>query len=154
MARGLQHHQAAQFAGLQAARASEHRASPRRSAIRCREAARYSPLNRQSKLTADTKREGRSPAGKKSVWVRQSSDRSIYMMGAVNSPGRYAFREGLSFLDILSAANGLKTSADLKNIRVSHRTQRGSRISKLGLALYFETGDDKLLLIVAPGNVI
>ena len=76
------------------------------------------------------------------------------MMSAVNSPGRYAFREGLSFLDILSAANGLKTSADLKNIRVSHRTQRGSRISKLGLALYFETGDDKLLPVVAPGDVI
>ncbi|MDD9916918.1 MAG: SLBB domain-containing protein, partial [Rhodospirillaceae bacterium] len=94
------------------------------------------------------------PAGNKSVWVRQSSDRSIYMMGAVNSPGRYAFREGLSFLDILSAADGPRTSADLKNIRVSHRTQRGSRISKLDLALYFETGDDKLLPIVAPGDVI
>ena len=42
----------------------------------------------------------------------------------------------------------------MKNIRVSHRTQRGSRINKLDLALYFETGDDKLLPIVAPGDVI
>ena len=60
MAQALQHHQAAQFAGLQAARATDHRASPRRSALRCREAAGYSPLNRQSKLTADTKRGGRA----------------------------------------------------------------------------------------------
>ena len=60
MAQALQHHQAAQFAELQAARASDHRASPRRSALRCREAAAYSPLNRKSKLTAGTKRGGRS----------------------------------------------------------------------------------------------
>ena len=60
MAQALQHHQAAQFAGLQAARASDHRASPRRSALRCREAAAYSPLNRKSKLTAGTKHRGRS----------------------------------------------------------------------------------------------
>ena len=42
----------------------------------------------------------------------------------------------------------------MKNIRVSHRTQRGNRISKLDLALYFETVDDKFPPIVAPGDVI
>ena len=60
MAQALQNYQAAQFAGLQAARTKDHRASPRRSALRCREAAGYSPHNKQSKLTAATKRGERS----------------------------------------------------------------------------------------------
>jgi hypothetical protein len=45
------------------ARTADHRASPRRYALRCREAAGYSPLNKQSKLTAGTKRGGRSRRG-------------------------------------------------------------------------------------------
>ena len=60
MAQALQNHQAAHFAGLQAARASDHRASPRRSALHCQEAAGYSPLNRQPKLTPGNKRAGSS----------------------------------------------------------------------------------------------
>jgi hypothetical protein len=55
MAQALQHHPAAQFAGLQAARTADRRTSPRRSALRCPGATGYSPLDRQSKLTAGTK---------------------------------------------------------------------------------------------------
>lgn len=90
----------------------------------------------------------------KSQWVRQSSDRSIYVMGAVGSPGRYAFNEYLNFLDILAAADGPSAGADIQNIRVSHRGAKGARISKTNLALYFETGDEAVLPMVLPGDVI
>lgn len=94
------------------------------------------------------------PADNKSQWVRQGTDRSIYVMGQVGAPGRYAFNENLSFLDILTAANGPNASADLRNIRVSHRGEPGARITRLDLARYFETGDERLLPRVLPGDVV
>lgn len=96
----------------------------------------------------------RSPSDMRSLWVRQASERSIYVMGSVGTPGRFAFNENLHFLDILSAADGPTTDADIQAIRVSHRGENGSRVSDVNMALYFETGDESLLPQVKPGDVI
>ena len=95
-----------------------------------------------------------SPNDTKGSWGRLTSDKSIYIMGQVGIPGRYAFNTGLNFLDILGAANGPTGAADIRNIRVSHRGRAGSAVSKLNLARYFETGDETMLPKVRPGDVI
>jgi protein involved in polysaccharide export with SLBB domain len=95
-----------------------------------------------------------SPTDSRSQWVQQSADRSIYLMGAVGKPGRYAFEERLSFLDILSAADGPTNAADILNIRITHRGEGRDRVSRVNLARYFETGDETLLPRVRPGDVI
>jgi protein involved in polysaccharide export with SLBB domain len=95
-----------------------------------------------------------SPTDSRSQWVQQSADRSIYVMGAVGKPGRYAFEERLSFLDILSAADGPTNAADILNIRITHRGEGRDRVSRVNLARYFETGDETLLPRVRPGDVI
>jgi len=94
------------------------------------------------------------PTDNKAKWLRQSAERSIYIMGQVNAPGRYAFDTSMGFLDILSAADGPSASADIHNIRVMHRSEKGARVSKLNLAMYFETGDESLLPEVVPGDTI
>jgi protein involved in polysaccharide export with SLBB domain len=94
------------------------------------------------------------PTDNKAKWLRQSAERSIYVLGQVNSPGRYAFDTSMGFLDILSAADGPSSGSDIHNIRVMHRNESGARISKLNLALYFETGDESLLPKVVPGDTI
>jgi protein involved in polysaccharide export with SLBB domain len=94
------------------------------------------------------------PVDNKAKWLRQSAERSIYILGQVNSPGRYAFDTSMAFIDILSAADGPSNGADIHNIRVMHRNETGARISKLNLALYFETGDESLLPKVVPGDTI
>lgn len=94
------------------------------------------------------------PADNKAQWIRQGADRSIYVMGQVGAPGRYAFNETMGFLDILGAANGPNGNADLRHIRISHRNRDGAQVSKLDLARYFETGDESLLPRVRPGDVI
>ncbi len=86
--------------------------------------------------------------------MRQAPERSIYVMGQVGSPGRYAFSTGLGFLDILTAANGPTSAADVRNIRIAHRGEKGSRVSRVNLNAYFATGDEKLLPKVKPGDVI
>jgi protein involved in polysaccharide export with SLBB domain len=90
----------------------------------------------------------------KAQWVRQASDKSIYIFGQVGAPGRYMFSNEMHFLDILSAADGPTDKADLRNIRINHRNNRTQAVSKLDLALYFETGDDSLLPDVQTGDTI
>ncbi len=94
------------------------------------------------------------PSDNKSQWVRQSSDASIYVFGQVNAPGRYRFTKDMHFLDILSAADGPTKDADIHNIRITHRDKSYSKVSKLNLSLYFETGDESLLPSVTTGDTI
>ncbi|WP_390904887.1 SLBB domain-containing protein [Vibrio rarus] len=94
------------------------------------------------------------PSDNKSQWVRQKSDASIYVFGQVNAPGRYRFTKEMHFLDILSAADGPTGEADIHNIRITHRDKSYSRVSKLNLSLYFETGDESLLPVVTTGDTI
>ena len=94
------------------------------------------------------------PSDNKSQWVRQSSEKSIYIFGQVGAPGRYMFTDAMHFLDILSAADGPTSIADIHNIRISHRNDKHARVSKLNLALYFETGDEGLLPQVRTGDTI
>ena len=96
----------------------------------------------------------RDPANNKSQWVRQASEKSIYVFGQVGAPGRYMFTNAMHFLDILAAADGPTGSADIHNIRVTHRDGDQAQVSKLNLALYFETGDEQLLPNVRTGDTV
>lgn len=87
-------------------------------------------------------------------WTRQAPENSIYLMGQIAVPGRYPFNDKLGFLDILTAANGPTPAADLRNIRVAKRGQRGAQVITVNLSRYFQTGDEKLLPRVRPGDVI
>ncbi len=95
-----------------------------------------------------------SPNDVRMQWTQLPVDRSIHVMGAVGRPGRYAFEPNLSFLDVISAADGPSNAADLFNIRVTHRGEGRDRVTKVNLAQFFETGDELLLPRVRPGDVI
>ncbi len=94
------------------------------------------------------------PSDNKAQWVRQSSEKSIYVLGQVVAPGRYMFTEEMHFLDILAAADGPNANGDIHNIRISHRNKKYAKVTKLNLALYFETGDENLLPEVTMGDTI
>lgn len=94
------------------------------------------------------------PSDNKAQWIRQTSDRSIYVFGQVGAPGRYRFTDQMTFLDILSAADGPTANADIHNIRISHHDGKHARVSKVDLALYFETGDLNLIPEVRIGDTI
>jgi protein involved in polysaccharide export with SLBB domain len=96
----------------------------------------------------------KDPNDNRSQWVRQSSDRSIYIFGQVGAPGRYAFNDELNFLDILSAAQGPTSNADLANVRITHRRDGETDVTPLNLHRYFQTGDESMLPIVRNEDVI
>lgn len=94
------------------------------------------------------------PSNNKAQWVRQSAEMSIYVFGQVGAPGRYKITPEMTFLDILSAADGPTGYADIHNIRVNHRNGSEVSVSKLDLGLYFETGDNELLPLIKAGDTI
>lgn len=94
------------------------------------------------------------PKDNKAQWIRQSPDQSIYIMGQVGTPGRYAFDPKYHFLDILAAADGPNDRADIRNIRITHRNSNTAKVTKLDLALYFETGDETFFSLIMPGDTI
>ena len=96
----------------------------------------------------------KDPTDNKSQWLAQSPDRSIYIMGAVGAPGRYAFNTTMGFLDILGAADGPTSKADLKRIRVSLRGKANADPIVVDLVRYMETGDESLLPRLEPGDMI
>lgn len=94
------------------------------------------------------------PNDNRSQWTKQAPEQSIYLFGQIATPGRYAFNDKLGFLDIITAANGPTPAADLRNIRVTKRGLKGSKVITVDLERYFRTGDEKLLPRVRTGDVI
>lgn len=94
------------------------------------------------------------PTDNKSRWVKQSSDSSIYVFGAVNAPGRYMMAHGMSLLDLLTAADSPSGNADLKRIVVNHRREGRARVTEVNLQQYLETGDESLLPSIKPGDTV
>lgn len=96
----------------------------------------------------------KDPTDNKAQWLRQDPSRSIYIMGAVGSPGRYAFDNQMGFLDLLSAADGPTKTADLRHIRVSARGGKVSEVRDVDFSRYMETGDESLLPRLKTGDVV
>jgi protein involved in polysaccharide export with SLBB domain len=94
------------------------------------------------------------PNDTKATWAKQAPRDAIYVMGMVGNPGRYGYVSDLNFLDVLSAANGPNVNADLHNIRISHRKEKGSRVTIVNLVRYLETGDERLIPKIKSGDVI
>ena len=88
------------------------------------------------------------------AYLRQPPDGSIFVMGAVGTPGRYAFGPDLTLLDLLAIVKGPSADADLGNISVIHRGAAGPEVAKLDLWLFFETGDRSLLPQLQPGDIV
>lgn len=96
----------------------------------------------------------KDPTDNKAQWLRQDPSRSIYIMGAVGAPGRYAFDNQMGFLDLLSAADGPIKTADLRHIRVSARGGKVSDVRTVDFSRYLETGDESLLPRLKTGDVV
>ena len=95
-----------------------------------------------------------SPTDNKAQWIRLPSEQAIYMMGAVNTPGRFAFNNRMNLLDLITAADGPSKDADLSKVRIVHRGEGAPRVSHVNLADYFETGDETLLPTVKTGDSV
>ena len=94
------------------------------------------------------------PSDNKSRYILQPPERSIYVLGAVGAPGRYAFEPGLSLLDVLSAAGGPLQNSDLRNLRLVKGRQKVAEARRIDMSLFIQTGDWSVLPQLAAGDSI
>ncbi|MBF0236258.1 MAG: SLBB domain-containing protein [SAR324 cluster bacterium] len=96
-------------------------------------------------------------------WVKQVPQTIINIMGEVKNPGRFEVEpENMNIIDLLAAANGPTGNADLKQIRIMHRSQISSLpnqkptmdVSVFDFEQFQKTGDLGMLPTLELGDTI
>ena len=95
-----------------------------------------------------------NPTSNTSTWLKLPRENAIYVMGALNNTGRFAFSNEMGLLDIITAAGGPRETADLSQIRIIHNNEGAPRVSKVDLLEYFKTGDNSLIPDIKVGDSI
>lgn len=88
------------------------------------------------------------------VTVAKYMSRSVFVTGSVAHPGRYGFERIPSIVEVLGAAGGAQTGADLANVQVV-RTENGTRRTlSADVAAAMREADTSRLPALRPGDTI
>jgi len=79
---------------------------------------------------------------------------NTYIWGQVTHPGLYTVPDDTDLLTLLSLAGGPREDAKLTKIRIVRPTVEGERIIWIDMKKYLETGDEKMIPILQPGDTV
>ena len=79
---------------------------------------------------------------------------NTYIWGQINKPGLYLVPDDTDLLTLLSLAGGPREDAKLSKIRIVRPTVNGERIIWINMKKYLETGDEKMIPVLQPGDTI
>lgn len=79
---------------------------------------------------------------------------NTYVWGQIAKPGLYIVPDDTDLLTLLSLAGGPREDAKLTKIRIVRPTIDGDRIIWINMKHYLETGDEKLIPIMQPGDTV
>lgn len=79
---------------------------------------------------------------------------NTYVWGQIAKPGLYSVPDDTDLLTLLSIAGGPKEDAKLTKIRIVRPTIDGERIIWINMKKYLETGDEKMIPIMQPGDTV
>ncbi|ADZ90012.1 SLBB domain-containing protein [Marinomonas mediterranea] len=82
------------------------------------------------------------------------SQRSVKIMGALNSPGHYRFSDDMNLLDALAQAGGPTNAADICEVRIVHEGCCNTTSLVFDLAAYLRSPEGALLPVIRPGDTI
>ncbi len=77
-----------------------------------------------------------------------------YVWGQIYKPGLYLVPDDTDLLTLLSLAGGPREDAKLSKIRIVRPTVNGERIIWINMKKYLETGDEKMIPIMQPGDIV
>lgn len=93
--------------------------------------------------------------GKERSWLNETKDKTVRVLGAVNTQGRYRFDRRMTILDLLAQAGGLTTSAESSNIVVVNaQCCDEPQIEKFDLLAFSESGDFNQLPVINAGDTV
>jgi protein involved in polysaccharide export with SLBB domain len=80
---------------------------------------------------------------------------AVNIWGFVQRPGQYMVPNNTDLISLLSFAGGPREGAKISNIRIVRaNAQTGTKVWKVNVRKYIETGDEKIIPVLKPGDTI
>jgi protein involved in polysaccharide export with SLBB domain len=89
-----------------------------------------------------------------SVTVAEQTSRSIYVLGRVISPGKYAYADAVNLFDLVREAGGFAEDALKTRVKVVHRQGEQERIEYADVEQALDDGSIDQLPLVRPGDTV
>ena len=77
-----------------------------------------------------------------------------YIWGQVRKPGLYIVPDNTDLLTLISSAGGPTENAKLSKVRIVRASAEGEKIIWVDLKKYVESGDEKLIPMLQPGDTV
>jgi protein involved in polysaccharide export with SLBB domain len=89
-----------------------------------------------------------------SVTVAEQKSRSIYVLGRVVSPGKYAYADAVNLFDLIREAGGFAEDALKTRVKVVHRQGEQERIEYADVEQALDDGSIDQLPVVRAGDTV
>ena len=79
----------------------------------------------------------------------------VNIWGFVQRPGQYMVPNNTDLISLLSYSGGPREGAKISNIRIVRaNAQTGTKVWKVNVRKYIETGDERIIPVLKPGDTI
>ena len=85
------------------------------------------------------------------VVITERENREFSVLGQVNEPGSYPYKDGLTLLQALSIGGGMNPLAQAKKVQLTRETDNGRETFEIDVTAIIAGGKDPIL---APGDVV
>jgi polysaccharide export outer membrane protein len=89
-----------------------------------------------------------------SLSVTEFKSRSIYVLGRVESPGKYSYADAINLFDLIREAGGFSEDALKSRVKVVHRSDGEETIEYANVELALNTGTLDKLPLVRSGDTV
>jgi protein involved in polysaccharide export with SLBB domain len=91
---------------------------------------------------------------KNRIWLDQSKESTVRVLGAVNKPGRYRFNDTMTLLDLLAEAGGPSPDAYVEKITVVNLSCCRDQARSFDLAEFSRTASFEDLPVLRVGDTV
>ena len=91
---------------------------------------------------------------KNRIWLDQSKESTVRVLGAINKPGRYPFDDSMTLLDLLAEAGGPDGNAYIQKITVVNLSCCRDQARSFDLSAFSRTGHFEDLPVLRAGDTV
>lgn len=91
---------------------------------------------------------------KNRIWLDQSKETTVRVIGAINKPGRYRFNDEMTLLDLLAEAGGPNSEANINKISVINLSCCRNQVRNFNLAKFSRNATTKNIPVLRAGDTV
>ncbi len=88
------------------------------------------------------------------LWLSETKETTIRVLGAINKPGRYRFNDSMTLLDLLAEAGGTTSEAYVQRISIMNNSCCGSQARTFDLLEFSQSADYSMLPVIRSGDTV